>query len=31
MKQVESMIGSEEDEVKEHIKAIEACKTKEKQ
>lgn len=28
MKQVESMIGSEEDEVKEHIKAIEACKTK---
>jgi hypothetical protein len=30
MKQVESMIGSEEDEVKDHIKAIEACKTKEK-
>ncbi|HZF70377.1 hypothetical protein [Sulfuricurvum sp.] len=30
MKQVESMIGTEEDEVKEHIKAIEACKTKEK-
>lgn len=31
IKQVESMIGTEEEEVKEHIKAIEACKTKEKQ
>lgn len=30
MKQVESMIGSDEQEVKEHLKAIEACKTKEK-
>ena len=30
MKQVESMIGSDEEEVKEHLKAIEACKTKEK-
>jgi len=31
MKQVESMIGTEEEEVKEHLKAIEKCKTKEKQ
>jgi hypothetical protein len=30
MKQVESMIGTGEQEVKEHLKAIEACKTKEK-
>ena len=30
MKQVESMIGSDEEEVKEHLRAIEACKTKEK-
>ncbi|MCK9373679.1 MAG: hypothetical protein M0P91_10800 [Sulfuricurvum sp.] len=30
MKQVESMIGSNEQDVKEHLKAIEACKTKEK-
>jgi tetratricopeptide (TPR) repeat protein len=30
MKQVESVIGSDEPEVKEHITAIEACKTKEK-
>lgn len=30
MKQVESVIGSDEQEVKEHLKAIEACKTKEK-
>lgn len=30
MKQVESMIGSDEPEVKEHLKAIEACKPKEK-
>jgi len=30
MKQVVSMIGTEEDEVKEHLKAIEKCKTKEK-
>jgi Flp pilus assembly protein TadD len=31
IKQVESMIGTDEEEVKEHIKAIEACKPKEKQ
>jgi tetratricopeptide (TPR) repeat protein len=31
IKQVESMIGTDEAEVKEHLKAIEACKTKEKQ
>ncbi|MDP3464942.1 MAG: hypothetical protein Q8R86_04150 [Sulfuricurvum sp.] len=31
MKQVESMIGTDEDEVKEHLKAIEKCKIKEKQ
>lgn len=31
MKQVESMIGTEEEEVKEHLKAIEKCKIKEKQ
>lgn len=31
IKQVESMIGTDEDEVKEHLKAIEKCKTKEKQ
>jgi predicted Zn-dependent protease len=30
MKQVESMIGTDEPEVKDHLKAIEACKTKEK-
>jgi hypothetical protein len=30
IKQVESMIGTDEDEVKEHLKAIEKCKTKEK-
>lgn len=30
IKKVESMIGSEEDEVRDHIKAIEKCKTKEK-
>lgn len=30
MKQVESMIGTEEEEVKDHLKAIEKCKTKEK-
>ncbi len=30
MKQVEAMIGSDEDEVKEHLKAVEKCKTKEK-
>lgn len=30
IKQVESMIGSEEEEVKDHLKAIEQCKTKEK-
>ena len=29
IKQVESMIGSDEDEVRDHLKAIEACKTKE--
>jgi len=29
MKQVESMIGTDEDEVKQHLKAIEMCKTKE--
>lgn len=31
MKRVESMIGADEQEVKEHLKAIEMCKTKEKQ
>lgn len=30
IKQVESMIGIEEDEVNDHLKAIEKCKTKEK-
>jgi uncharacterized protein HemY len=30
IKQVESMIGSDEQEVKDHLKAIEKCKTKEK-
>lgn len=30
IKQVESMIGTSEDEVKAHLKAIEKCKTKEK-
>ena len=30
IKQVESMIGTDEQEVKDHIKAIEMCKTKEK-
>lgn len=30
MKQVVSMIGTDEDEVKDHLKAIEKCKTKEK-
>ncbi|WP_295052976.1 hypothetical protein [Sulfuricurvum sp.] len=30
IKQVESMIGTDEDEVKDHLKAIEKCKTKEK-
>ncbi len=30
MKQVESMIGTDEQEVKDHLKAIETCKTKEK-
>ncbi|MDD4854949.1 MAG: hypothetical protein PHU41_03800, partial [Sulfuricurvum sp.] len=30
MKQVESMIGTEEQEVKDHLKTIEMCKTKEK-
>lgn len=30
MKQVESMIGSDEQEVKDHLNAIEKCKTKEK-
>lgn len=30
IRQVESMIGTDEDEVKEHLKAIEMCKTKEK-
>lgn len=30
MKQVQSMIGTEEDEVRDHLKAIEKCKTKEK-
>jgi len=30
IKQVESMIGTGEQEVKDHLKAIEACKTKEK-
>lgn len=30
IKQVESMMGSDEKEVKDHLKAIEACKTKEK-
>lgn len=30
IKQVESMIGTDEQEVKDHIKAIEECKTKEK-
>jgi len=30
IKQVESMIGSDEDEVRDHLKAIEKCKTKEK-
>jgi len=29
IKQVESMIGSDEDEVRDHLKAIEKCKTKE--
>lgn len=29
IKQVESMIGTEEQEVRDHLKAIEACKTKE--
>ena len=29
IKQVESMIGTEEDEVRDHLKAIEKCKTKE--
>ena len=31
IRQVESMIGTDEDEVKEHLKAIEKCKTKEKE
>lgn len=30
IKQVESMIGTEEEEVRDHLKAIEKCKTKEK-
>ena len=30
IKQVESMIGTEEDEVRDHLKAIEKCKIKEK-
>jgi len=30
MKQVEAMMGTEEQEVKDHLKAIEKCKTKEK-
>jgi len=30
IKQVESMIGTSEDEVRDHLKAIEKCKTKEK-
>jgi Flp pilus assembly protein TadD len=30
IKQVESMIGSDEQEVRDHLKAIEKCKTKEK-
>jgi Flp pilus assembly protein TadD len=30
MKQVESMIGTEEQEVRDHLRAIEKCKTKEK-
>lgn len=30
IKQVESMIGTDEQEVKDHLKAIEQCKTKEK-
>lgn len=30
IKQVESMIGTDEDEVRDHLKAIEKCKTKEK-
>lgn len=30
IKQVEAIIGTDEDEVKEHLKAIEKCKTKEK-
>jgi hypothetical protein len=30
IKQVESMMGSDEQEVKDHLKAIEKCKTKEK-
>ena len=30
MKQVESMIGTDEQEVRDHLKAIETCKTKEK-
>lgn len=30
IKQVESMIGSDEDEVRDHLRAIEKCKTKEK-
>jgi len=30
IKQVESMIGTNEDEVRDHLKAIEKCKTKEK-
>ena len=30
MKQVESMIGTEEQEVRDHLKAIQMCKTKEK-
>jgi hypothetical protein len=29
IKQVESMIGTDEQEVREHIKAIQQCKTKE--
>lgn len=30
IKQVESMIGTDEDEVRDHLRAIEKCKTKEK-
>jgi tetratricopeptide (TPR) repeat protein len=30
IKQVESLMGTDEDEVREHLKAIEKCKTKEK-